>query len=143
MEASYASLGGLTSFLGPAAGPGCDIALPDGGSFRDFAGGSIYVRPGATAGAALQKDLRDYWRGLGAATSPLGYPTSNSAPHSNADGGWSATFQHGRASWSPGTGGSNCINPACFTIIPLPTFHVLPTFNLFQLQTLPPPIFMP
>jgi hypothetical protein len=135
VDATYTTLGGATSFL-LAAGPGCDIALPDGGSFRDFAGGSIYVSPGATTGAALQSNLRDYWRGLGATTSALGYPTSNSAPHSNGDGGWQANFQHGRASWSPATGGTSCINLACITIIPLPTLKLF-------LQTIPPPIFMP
>jgi uncharacterized protein with LGFP repeats len=126
VEAAYVDLGGVTSFLGAAAGAGCDIALPDGGSFRDFMGGSIYVKPGAAKGVALQTNLRDYWRGLGATTSPLGYPTSNSAPHSNGDGGWSAVFEHGRASWSPATGGSNCVGLACIKIIPLQTFNLVP-----------------
>ncbi len=88
--------------------------------------GSIFVKPGATAGFALQTGLRDYWRGLGATTSPLGYPTSNSALHTNGDGGWSATFEHGRATWSPVTGGSNCIGLACIKIIPLQTFNLVP-----------------
>ncbi|HYU50420.1 MAG TPA: hypothetical protein VEO91_10895, partial [Candidatus Limnocylindria bacterium] len=126
VETTYAALGGATSFLGLAAGAGCDIALSGGGSYRDFLGGSIYVKPGATEGAALQSNLRDYWRGLGATTSPLGYPTSNSAPHSNGDGGWSAIFEHGRASWSPATGGSNCIGLACIKILPVQTFDLLP-----------------
>ena len=115
IETAYTTLGGAGSFLG--AGTGCDIALSDGGAFRDFTGGSIYQAPGATAAFALQAGLRDYWKSLGAGTSTLGYPTGNSLADANGDGGWSANFAGGKAWWTPANGGGNCPTTMCFIIV--------------------------
>src|SRR5213593_646653 len=55
VDATYAQPG-VASFLGAPA-VGCNITLAGGGFYRDFAGGSIYVAPGATAGFALQTNI--------------------------------------------------------------------------------------
>jgi uncharacterized protein with LGFP repeats len=85
----------------------------------------MFVAPGSGSAFALFAPLRDYWLSLGGPSSALGYPSANSVANSNADGGWSASFQHGQASWSPTTGGSNCIGKQCLVIIFNPSFPIL------------------
>jgi uncharacterized protein with LGFP repeats len=115
-------MGGSGSFLGFATS--CDSTLADGGVTRTFEGGSMYVAPGQTTAFALITPLRDYWLSLGGTTGQLGYPTTNAVPNPNGDGSWSAAFQHGQSSWSPATGGSNCVGLACNVIIFKPSFPV-------------------
>ena len=115
IDADYTALGGAGSFLGAALG--CDTAIADGGKFREFAGGTIYLAPGATTAFALQKDLAIYWKSLGAGTSAIGYPVGDSLADANGDGGWSANFGKGKAWWTPANGGGNCPNLMCFIIV--------------------------
>ncbi len=115
IDVDYTALGGAGSFLG--APLGCDTAIADGGKFRDFANGTIYLAPGATAAFALQKDLATYWKSLGAGTSSIGYPVGDSLADANGDGGWSANFSGGKAWWTPATGGGSCANTLCFIIV--------------------------
>ena len=118
---AYAALGGSNSFLGFAVG--CDTGLADGGVSRDFERGSMFIAPGSTTAFALKTELRDYWLSLGGPSGQLGYPTSNATPAANGDGSWSAAFQHGQATWSPATGGRNCIGTTCL-VIKLPSFPI-------------------
>jgi hypothetical protein len=115
IDDDYSALGGPGSFLGAMAG--CDTAIADGAKFREFAGGTIYLAPGATKAFALQKDLATYWKTLGAGTSALGYPVGDSLADANGDGGWSANFSGGKAWWTPATGGGNCSTTMCFIIV--------------------------
>lgn len=123
IDVAFAALGGPSSFLGFATT--CDTNLADGGLSRDFEHGSMFVAPGSTAAFALKNELRDYWLSIGGPTGQLGYPTTNAIPNPNGDGSWSAGFQHGQATWSPTTGGTNCVGKLCNVFIFKPSFPII------------------
>ncbi|MGY1662198.1 hypothetical protein ACI78Q_13355 [Geodermatophilus sp. SYSU D00705] len=95
----YRAAGGLAGELGrPTTGV---TALPGGGAFAHFQGGSIYWTP-ATGARVLTGAVRDRWAAAGWENSPLGYPTTDVT--SLADGGRMARFQGGSVYWTPATG---------------------------------------
>lgn len=69
----YAALGGPGSFLGETLTG--EVAI-GGGAFTDYDGGSIYWSP-PTGPHEVHGLIRDTYRGLGAETGVLGYPTTS------------------------------------------------------------------
>ncbi|RBY91754.1 hypothetical protein DQ244_10735 [Blastococcus sp. TBT05-19] len=95
----YEAAGGASSTLGL---PLSDVtALPGGGRFAHFQGGSVYWTQ-ATGARVLSGAVRDRWAAQGWENGPLGFPTSDAT--TLAGGGQYAHFQNGSVYWSSGTG---------------------------------------
>lgn len=101
IDEKYAALGGPAGFLGKATSP--VTRTPNGkGSFRHFAGGSIYWT--AAAGAhEVHGAIRDKWASLGWETGYLGFPTTDETPTPDTVGRFSH-FTGGSVYWTPTTG---------------------------------------
>jgi uncharacterized protein with LGFP repeats len=78
-------------------------ATPDGrGQFGRFTGGSIYSTP-TTGSWVLLGPIETLWRGTGAETGLLGYPTQSVSTTPDRKGQY-AKFEHGSIYWTPTTG---------------------------------------
>ncbi|WP_299577486.1 hypothetical protein [uncultured Williamsia sp.] len=78
-----------------------EIVLGDGLSRRqEYQGASIYFNF-STGAHIIQGNIREYWRGLGAETSDLGFPTSDEQQIGDK---YYNTFQGGTIYWSPSAG---------------------------------------
>ena len=108
----WASMGWEGSLLGYPLTD--ETPTSDGvGRYNDFQGGSIYWSPN-TGAWEVHGVIRDYWRSIGAETSPCGYPTSDEQPYSDPYGVFTRWnhFQIGYLLWGPAKG----INDYCFSV---------------------------
>ena len=95
----YLALGGVNSFLGSPVG--LETGLSDGGSYRDFQGGSIYWSP-QTGAFEIHGAIRDRWYEL-SGVNFLGYPLTDETITPDGIGRFTH-FQGGSIYWSPDTG---------------------------------------
>jgi hypothetical protein len=95
IDDKYTSLGGATSFLGAPAGP--EGPAPDGGSVRQYAGGTIAFHPG-TGARVIYGLIRRRWNELGALQGYLGYPLTDEIDTFDRAGRVSK-FQGGELIW--------------------------------------------
>jgi hypothetical protein len=95
----YIALGGPNGFLGDPVGP--EIDLPDGGSYRDFQGGSIYWSS-QNGAFEVHGKIRARWLELGG-VSFLGYPVTDETTTPDGIGRFNH-FEGGSIYWSPDTG---------------------------------------
>ena len=102
IDDKYAALGGAGGFLGLAQTP--EFITPNGlGSYRHFAGGSIYWKHTFPLAFEVHGLIRDKWASLGWENSFLGFPLTDET--SVAGGrGRANTFEGGVISWTPNTG---------------------------------------
>ncbi len=96
----YATLGGAAGILGGPTSP--EVAAANGGLKQEFAHGSIYWHP-VTGAFDVMGPVGARWSTLGAESSSLGYPMSDSTPTQDGVGGFNH-FEHGSIFWSPATG---------------------------------------
>jgi len=99
IDRKYLALGGPNGFLGSPAGP--ETGIPDGGSYRDFQGGSIYWSP-ETGAYEVHGEIRDRWLEL-TGVNFLGYPMTDETTTPDGIGRYNH-FQNGSIYWSPDTG---------------------------------------
>ena len=95
----YLALGGPNGFLGSPASP--ETGLRDGGSYRDFQGGSIYWSP-QTGAYEVHGAIREHWLALGGLNF-LGYPVTDESTTPDGIGRYNH-FQNGSIYWTPNTG---------------------------------------
>ena len=95
----YVSLGGANSFLGFPVG--LETGLPDGGSYRDFQGGSIYWSS-RTGAFEVHGQIQARWFELGGVNF-LGYPVTDETTTPDGIGRFNH-FEGGSIYWSPDTG---------------------------------------
>jgi hypothetical protein len=101
----YAALGGAGSFLG--APSGAEVFLAGGGRSQAFAGGSIYWSA-ATGAHVVQGVLLTKYKALGAASSVLGYPTTDQGTSPDHVGLYNH-FAKGAIYWSPAYGAHDVV----------------------------------
>jgi uncharacterized protein with LGFP repeats len=102
IDDKYASLGGAAGFLGAAQTP--ELTTPNGlGSYRHYAGGSIYWKHVFPFAFEVHGLIRDKWASLTWENSFLGFPTSDETPVAGGRGR-ANTFEGGTISWTPNTG---------------------------------------
>src|SRR3954466_9812696 len=76
IDDKYAALGGAGGFLGAAQTP--ELTTPNGlGSYRHFAGGSIYWKHVFPLAFEVHGLIRDKWASLNWENSVLGFPMSD------------------------------------------------------------------
>ena len=135
IDVAYAALGGAGSFLGaPSA---ATRALADGGKLpaRSPTGRST-SRRAQTAAFALISPVARLLADRSAPDDRLArLPVDESpSPNPNGDGSWSATFQHGQASWTPRDGRLELRRRGLLVIIFRPS---LPVFLIEPLPARP------
>ncbi len=100
IDDKWAMLGGVAGILG--APTHLEVAAANGGAMRDFVHGSIYWHP-ITGAFDVTGHVRAWWSTLGAESSSLGYPMSDSTLTQDGVGAFNH-FEHGSVFWSPTTG---------------------------------------
>jgi uncharacterized protein with LGFP repeats len=105
----YASLGGLSGFLG--APVTSEQWCPDGiGEYEHFQNGSIYWSP-STGAHEVHGAIRDEWASLGWEKSVLGYPITDESGCPDGVGRYNHFQNDGSIYWSPSTGAHEVHGP--------------------------------
>jgi hypothetical protein len=101
IDDKYFQLGGASSFLG--APTTAELITPNGlGSYRHYAGGSIYWKHSNPFAFEVHGLIRQKWESLGWENSFLGFPLSDETPVAGGRGR-ANTFEGGAVSWTPNT----------------------------------------
>jgi uncharacterized protein with LGFP repeats len=102
IDDKYAQLGGPSGFLGAPQTP--ELTTPNGlGSYRHYAGGSIYWKHVLPLAYEVHGLIRDKWASMGWENSVLGFPTTDETSVGGGRGR-ANTFESGVISWTPNTG---------------------------------------